>query len=121
MPTGYAALARRLETLSAQEVTRAVRMTFLALTFLYLGAITILVGIMPWNRAGVTESPFVTVFRSVNIALVNELKLLCLRMDINILKIEEAVDYLLLGRGDGVATLFVSLGCDGSHRSTPPP
>ena len=22
---------------------------------------------MPWNRAGVTESPFVTVFRSVNL------------------------------------------------------
>jgi L-asparagine transporter-like permease len=41
-------------------------MTFLTLTFLYLGAIVILVGIMPWNRAGVTESPFVTVFRSVN-------------------------------------------------------
>jgi L-asparagine transporter-like permease len=27
----------------------------------------ILVGIMPWNRAGVSESPFVTVFRSVQI------------------------------------------------------
>ena len=55
------------ESTSAHEVSRAVRMTFLALTFLYLGAITILVGIMPWNRAGVTESPFVTVFRSVSV------------------------------------------------------
>jgi L-asparagine transporter-like permease len=55
------------ESTSAHEVSRAVRMTFLALTFLYLGAITILVGIMPWNRAGVTESPFVTVFRSVSL------------------------------------------------------
>jgi len=27
----------------------------------------ILVGIMPWNHAGVSESPFVTTFRSVNI------------------------------------------------------
>jgi len=44
-----------------------VRSTFLALTFLYLGAIAVLVGIMPWNRAGVTESPFVTVFRSAQI------------------------------------------------------
>jgi L-asparagine transporter-like permease len=41
-------------------------MTFLTLTLLYLGAIVILVGVMPWNRAGVTESPFVTVFRAVN-------------------------------------------------------
>ena len=49
------------------EVARAVRMTFIALTALYLGAIVVLVGIMPWNRAGVTESPFVTVFRSVNL------------------------------------------------------
>ena len=55
------------ESISAHEVSRAARMTFLALTFLYLGAITVLVGIMPWNRAGVTESPFVTVFRSVNL------------------------------------------------------
>ena len=55
------------ESTSATEVARAVRMTFLALTFLYLGAIIILVGIMPWNHAGVTESPFVTVFRSVKV------------------------------------------------------
>jgi L-asparagine transporter-like permease len=55
------------ESSSAIAIGRAVRMTFLTLAFLYLGAITVLVGIMPWNRAGVTESPFVTVFRSVNI------------------------------------------------------
>jgi AAT family amino acid transporter len=55
------------ESASAQAVARAVRWTFLTLAVLYLGAITILVGVMPWNRAGVTESPFVTVFRSVNI------------------------------------------------------
>jgi AAT family amino acid transporter len=54
------------ESSSAKAIAKAVRMTFLTLTFLYLGAIAILVGIMPWNRAGVTESPFVTVFRSVN-------------------------------------------------------
>jgi L-asparagine transporter-like permease len=55
------------ESSSAAAIARAVRRTFLTLTFLYLGAIIILVGIMPWNRAGVTESPFVTVFRAVNI------------------------------------------------------
>src|SRR5947208_5060506 len=55
------------ESSSATEVSRAVRMAFLALTFLYLGAIIILVGVMPWNCAGVTESPFVTVFRSVDL------------------------------------------------------
>src|SRR5207248_3236210 len=55
------------ESRSAKEVAKAVRMTFLTLALLYLGAIFVLVGIMPWNRAGVTESPFVTVFRLVNI------------------------------------------------------
>jgi L-asparagine transporter-like permease len=55
------------ESTSATAVGRAVRMTFLTLTILYLGAIIVLVGIMPWNRAGVTESPFVTVFRSVSL------------------------------------------------------
>ena len=55
------------ESSSAKAIGSAVRITFFILTFLYLGAIVILVGIMPWNRAGVTESPFVTVFRSVNL------------------------------------------------------
>jgi amino acid transporter, AAT family len=54
------------ESSSTKAIASAVRITFLTLTFLYLGAIIILVGVMPWNRAGVTESPFVTVFRSVN-------------------------------------------------------
>ena len=55
------------ESRSAHEVAKAVIMTFLTLALLYLGAITILVGIMPWNRTGVTESPFVSVFRLVKI------------------------------------------------------
>jgi amino acid transporter, AAT family len=55
------------ESTSPSAVARAARLTFVTLTILYLGAITILVGVMPWNRAGVSESPFVTVFRSVSL------------------------------------------------------
>ncbi len=55
------------ESTSAKEVSRAVQMTFLTLTLLYLGAIVILVGVLPWNHAAVTQSPFVTVFQSVKI------------------------------------------------------
>ncbi len=55
------------ESRSAKEVAKAVWMTFFTLTALYLGSIIVLVGIMPWNRAGVTESPFVTVLRLANI------------------------------------------------------
>jgi L-asparagine transporter-like permease len=54
------------ESASGPEVARAAHLTSLTLTAVYLGAIIILVGVMPWNRAGVAESPFVTVFRSVN-------------------------------------------------------
>jgi len=55
------------ESRSPAEIARAVRWTFLTLTLLYMGAIVVLVGVMPWNHAGVTESPFVTVFRSVDL------------------------------------------------------
>lgn len=55
------------ESRSVDEVARATRLTFLTLTFVYLGAIVVLTGVMPWNRTGVTESPFVTVFRTVRI------------------------------------------------------
>ena len=55
------------ESSSATAVARAARMTFLTLAIVYLGAVIVLVGVMPWNRAGVTESPFVTVFRSVSV------------------------------------------------------
>src|ERR1700678_3645113 len=55
------------ESSSSPAIASAVQRTFLTLTFLYLGAIIILVGVMPWNRAGVTESPFVTVFRLVDL------------------------------------------------------
>ncbi len=55
------------ESSSATAVAHAARMTFLTLAIVYLGAVVVLVGVMPWNRAGVTESPFVTVFRSVSV------------------------------------------------------
>jgi L-asparagine transporter-like permease len=55
------------ESRSRAEIPRAIRLTFIILTTVYLGAIVVLAGIMPWNRAGVTESPFVSVFRDVGI------------------------------------------------------
>lgn len=55
------------ESHSSRDIPRAVRLTFLILASLYLGAITVLAGVMPWTKAGVTESPFVTVFRHVGI------------------------------------------------------
>src|SRR5271170_620668 len=43
------------ESRSTKAIGSAVRWTFLTLTLVYLGAVIILVGVMPWNRAGVTE------------------------------------------------------------------
>jgi amino acid transporter, AAT family len=55
------------EARSAEEIHTAVWRTFVILTVVYLGAIVVLTGVMPWNRAGVHESPFVSVFRTVRI------------------------------------------------------
>src|SRR6267154_3305006 len=49
------------ESRSSKDIPRAARLTFFLLAGLYLGAITVLAGVMPWNHAGVTESPFVSV------------------------------------------------------------
>src|SRR4029079_11375487 len=55
------------EARSTAEIARATRLTFIVLTLVYIGAIVVLTGVMPWNHAGVRESPFVTVFRTVRI------------------------------------------------------
>jgi len=49
------------ESRSSKDILRATRLSFLLLAGLYLGAITILAGVMPWNHTGVSESPFVSV------------------------------------------------------------
>ncbi|MGA7524189.1 MAG: amino acid permease [Acidobacteriaceae bacterium] len=50
------------EARAAKEIPRATKIMFAVLTFVYVGATAVLVGFLPWNRAGVTQSPFVTVF-----------------------------------------------------------
>ena len=55
------------ESRSTGEIAHATWLTFGILAVVYLGAIVVLIGVMPWNRAGVQESPFVTVFRTVRI------------------------------------------------------
>jgi amino acid transporter, AAT family len=49
------------ESRSSKDIPRAARLTFFSLAALYLGAIVVLVGVMPWNHAGASESPFVSV------------------------------------------------------------
>jgi AAT family amino acid transporter len=61
------------ESKTATEIPRAVRWTFITLAVVYLGAIVVLVGVMPWNRVGVTESPFVSVFRVAGIPAASSL------------------------------------------------
>lgn len=50
------------EARTSSEIPRATRIMFALLAFVYLGATAVLVGVLPWNRVGVTQSPFVTVF-----------------------------------------------------------
>ncbi|HLJ90681.1 MAG TPA: amino acid permease [Candidatus Angelobacter sp.] len=55
------------EARSGVEIARATRFAFGMLLFLYVGAMAVLVGVMPWRHAGVAQSPFVTVFRVAGI------------------------------------------------------
>ena len=48
-------------------VPRALRSMLARLAIFYIGAMTVLVGVMPWDQAGLSESPFVRVFQSVGI------------------------------------------------------
>jgi AAT family amino acid transporter len=49
------------------EIPRATRIMFVLLLFVYVGAVAVLVGVMPWQAAGVRQSPFVTVFEVAGI------------------------------------------------------
>src|SRR5256714_12112793 len=55
------------EAASVANIRRATYITFTLLAFLYLGATAVLTGILPWNQAGVAESPFVTLFAAARI------------------------------------------------------
>jgi L-asparagine transporter-like permease len=55
------------EARSSREVARATRIAFAMLAFVYVGAMAVLVGVMPWRNAGIAESPFVTVFKVAGI------------------------------------------------------
>jgi L-asparagine transporter-like permease len=55
------------EARSRKDVAQATRISFAMLAFIYVGAMAVLVGVMPWRNAGVSESPFVTVFKVAGI------------------------------------------------------
>src|SRR5215467_10220145 len=55
------------EARSEKDVARATRIAFATLAFIYVGAISVLVGVMPWRHAGVAQSVFVTVFQIAGI------------------------------------------------------
>lgn len=49
------------------SVPRALRRIMVWLALFYIGSMTILVGIVPWNQTGISESPFVLVYRKIGI------------------------------------------------------
>jgi AAT family amino acid transporter len=50
-----------------QAVPRALRQTLGRLALFYIGGIAILVGVLAWDKVGLTQSPFVTVFQAAGI------------------------------------------------------
>ena len=61
------------EARSTRDIVRATFLTIAALTFIYVCATAVLVGIVPWNDVGVTQSPFVTVFQVAHIPAISAL------------------------------------------------
>jgi AAT family amino acid transporter len=51
----------------ARAVPRALQQTLARLALFYIGGIAVLVGVLPWDQAGLTESPFVRVFQAAHI------------------------------------------------------
>ncbi|HXZ80696.1 MAG TPA: amino acid permease [Terriglobales bacterium] len=60
------------EARAQSEIPRATRLAFALLTFVYVGATVVLVGVMPWQQAGVSQSPFVTVFQVARLPAVSQ-------------------------------------------------
>ena len=48
-------------------IPRALRTVFWRLGLFYVGGITLLVGILPWNQANLEASPFVTAFQTIGL------------------------------------------------------
>jgi amino acid transporter, AAT family len=61
------------EARSASEIPRATYLAFGILSFVYLCASAILVGVVPWNRVGVAQSPFVTVFDVAHVPAISHI------------------------------------------------
>lgn len=59
------------EARSPRDIVRATFLTVIVLTFIYVCASAVLVGIVPWNAVGVTGSPFVTVFQVAHIPAIS--------------------------------------------------
>jgi len=59
------------EARSASEIPRATYITFAVLTFVYVCASAVLVGVVPWRLVGVTQSPFVTVFEFAHVPAIS--------------------------------------------------
>jgi L-asparagine transporter-like permease len=55
------------EAQSVHSIAKATYVAFALLAFVYIGAISVLAGVLPWRQGGVGESPFVTVFQLAHV------------------------------------------------------
>jgi amino acid transporter, AAT family len=60
------------EARSTADIVRATYIAFGVLTFVYVCASAVLVGVVPWNLVGVGQSPFVTVFEVAHVPAISE-------------------------------------------------
>jgi Amino acid transporters len=57
----------------AKNIPRAIHTTLLRLVIFFIGSIIVMAALIPWQKAGVNQSPFVLVFKSIGLPFAGDL------------------------------------------------
>lgn len=56
-----------------KNIPKAIHTTLLRLVIFFIGSITVMAALIPWQKAGVNQSPFVLVFKSIGLPFAGDL------------------------------------------------
>jgi amino acid transporter, AAT family len=109
------------EAHAVRDIPRAAKVTFALLLFVYVGATAVLVGVVPVESSGVSQSPFVTVFDIAGIpaasSLINLVVLTAALSSANANLYAGSRMLFSLARGGYAHTVFGRLNESGSPRA----
>jgi L-asparagine transporter-like permease len=104
-----------------RSVPQALRSIMIRLAIFYIGSMTILVGVVPWNQTGIHESPFVLVYQKIGIpgaaGLMNFVVLTAALTSINVNLYTASRMLFSLSRSGQAPAVFGKLSRQGVPRS----